>query len=85
MKTLPEIGITNFTNGSGAFYIYADIHALSNDSEKFCSSMLDDALVSTTPGLDFDLTRGHQGIRICYADSEQNITEACNRLRKWQS
>ncbi len=85
MKALPEMGITNFTNGAGAFYIYADIHHLSNDSENFCTAMLDEALVSTTPGLDFDLTRGHQGIRICYADSEENIIEACNRLKKWQS
>ncbi len=85
MKELPKIGITDFTNGAGAFYIYADIHNLSNNSENFCTTMLDEALVSTTPGLDFDLTRGHKSIRICYADSEENIIEACKRLKNWQS
>tara|TARA_R110001592_G_scaffold29350_10_gene106661 strand:+ start:40439 stop:41593 length:1155 start_codon:yes stop_codon:yes gene_type:complete len=82
---LPKAGIHNFTNGAGAFYVYADIHHISNDSEQFCFKMLDEARVSTTPGVDFDLTRGHQGIRICYADNEQNIIEACERLKKWQA
>ncbi len=82
---LPKAGIHNFTNAAGAFYVYADIHHLSNDSEQFCIKMLDEARVSTTPGVDFDLTRGHKGIRICYADSEENIIESCKRLREWQS
>ncbi len=82
---LPKVGITDFTNGAGAFYIYANIHKLSNNSELFCNTMLDEARVSTTPGLDFDLTRGQKSIRICYADSEENIIEACKRLKNWQS
>ena len=82
---LPKAGITDFTNAAGAFYVYADVHHLSNDSEKFCAKMLAEARVSTTPGVDFDLTRGHKGIRICYADSQDNIIEACNRLKNWQS
>lgn len=83
MKALPEIGITDFTNGAGAFYIYANISPLSDDSEEFCKKMLNEAKVSTTPGLDFDLTRGHENIRICYADSKENIIEACKRLKNW--
>lgn len=83
-EELPKAGITNFTNAEGAFYVYADIHNLSNNSETFCTEMLDKAQVSTTPGADFDLTRGHQGIRICYADNTENIIEACERLKNWQ-
>ncbi|MGH1404652.1 MAG: pyridoxal phosphate-dependent aminotransferase [Alphaproteobacteria bacterium] len=82
---LPQANIHNFTDATGAFYIYADIHHLSNNSEEFCRNMLDQARVSTTPGTDFDLTRGHGGIRICYADSKENIVEACTRLKNWQS
>ncbi len=80
---LPKAGITNFTDASGAFYIYADIHHVSNDAIQYCAKMLDEAKVSTTPGIDFDLIRGHKAIRICYADSQENIMEACNRLKKW--
>lgn len=85
MNELPDAGITQFTNGAGAFYIYADIHHLSNDSETFCKNMLDQAFVSTTPGVDFDLTRGAKNIRICYADSKESIIEACQRIKKWRT
>jgi len=81
---LPNAGLPNFTSADGAFYVYADISAHSNDSIDFCDRMLKEASVSTTPGVDFDLTRGHQGIRICYADSTENIIEACERLKNWQ-
>ncbi|MCB1783916.1 MAG: aminotransferase class I/II-fold pyridoxal phosphate-dependent enzyme [Alphaproteobacteria bacterium] len=85
MTELPKAGFKNFTNASGAFYVYADVHHLTNNSEDYCRRMLDEALVSTTPGVDFDVERGHQAIRICYADSTENIIEACTRLKKWQS
>ncbi len=85
MRELPKANIPTFTNASGAFYVYADVHHLSNDSEAYCAKMLDEAFVSTTPGVDFDLTRGQGSIRICYADSEENIIEACKRLKNWQS
>lgn len=84
-RELPKAGITNFTNAQGAFYIYADIHHLSNDSENFCRDMLEHARVSTTAGTDFDLTRGNGTIRICYADKQDDIIEACKRLQNWQS
>ena len=85
MAELPKANIKRFTNASGAFYVYADVHHLSNNSDEFCRRMLDEAKVSTTPGLDFDLTRGDGTIRICYADEQQNIIEACQRLKNWQS
>jgi len=85
MRELPKANITDFAPADGAFYIYANISHLSDNSEEFCSKMLSEAKVSTTPGVDFDLTRGQTSIRICYADSEQNIIEACNRLKNWQS
>ena len=85
MAELPKANIPRFTNASGAFYVYADVHHLSNNSDEFCRRMLDEAKVSTTPGLDFDLTRGDGTIRICYADEQQNIIEACQRLKNWQS
>lgn len=84
MNELPKAGITDITNAAGAFYVYANVHNFSNDSEALCSQILNEAKVSTTPGIDFDLTRGHNNIRICYADSQENIIEACKRLREWR-
>jgi aspartate/methionine/tyrosine aminotransferase len=81
---LPKAGLPNFTSADGAFYVYTDISTHSDDSIDFCARMLKEARVSTTPGNDFDLTRGHHGIRICYADATQNIIEACERLKNWR-
>lgn len=85
MTELPKAGFSNFTNASGAFYVYADVHNFTNDSEEYCRRMLNEASVSTTPGVDFDVVRGFNTIRICYADKTENIVEACERLKKWQS
>lgn len=84
IEELKQAKITDITNAAGAFYIYADIHHLSNDSEAYCAKMLSEAKVSATPGTDFDLTRGMHNIRICYAESEENIRAACERIKKWQ-
>ncbi len=85
LNELPKAGINDFTNADGAFYVYADISKFSDNSIEFCAKMLEEAKVSTTPGVDFDLTRGHRAIRICYADSQENIIKACARLKDWLS
>ncbi len=82
-EELPKAGITKFSDAQGAFYFYVDVHDLTNDSVTFCNRMLDEAGVSATPGLDFDIARGHSAIRISYAGATEDIEEACHRLRKW--
>lgn len=83
-EELPKAGFTQMSKAQGAFYVYADIHHLTNNSIEYCQRMLDEARVAATPGVDFDLTRGHGTMRICYAGSETDIREACQRLRQWQ-
>lgn len=85
LKHLPEAGFDKIIRPQGAFYLYANIAHLSNDSMAFCNQMLDHARVSTTPGIDFDRNRGTASIRICYADSKEKMIEACQRLKNWQS
>ncbi len=81
LKTeLPKAGITKLSKTEGAFYVYADISDLTDDSEAFCRGLLDQAGVAVTPGTDFDLTRGHQTIRMSLAGSTEDITEACKRI-----
>ncbi len=83
VKGLPEAGITRLSQANGAFYLYADIHNLTNNSEEFCRRMLDEAKVAMTPGVDFDLTRGHTTIRIAYAGSPADMQEGVARLKRW--
>ncbi len=83
LDALPGIGLGDFHPADGAFYIYADIGRLTNDSRDFCARMLNEAGVATTPGLDFDRQRGHRTMRISFAGKESDIHEAVARLRTW--
>lgn len=82
---LPKAGITRLSKTEGAFYIYADIADLTDDSEAFCRGLLDQAGVAVTPGTDFDLTRGHQTIRMSFAGSTEDIVEACKRIDRFMA
>lgn len=80
---LPKAGLKNLSAAQGAFYFYVDVSDLTNNAPDFCRQMLDEAGVSMTAGLDFDLTRGHQTLRISYAGTPEDMHEACARLGKW--
>ena len=82
---LPKAGITKISDPKGAFYLYADISNLTDDSEAWASELLDHAGVAVTPGTDFDLTRGHQTIRMSYAGATAEIEEAAKRIQKFMS
>ena len=67
----------------GAFYIYADISLLSDDSISFAKELLDETGVATTPGVDFDPVRGHRYLRLSFAGSTQSMHEAVNRINSF--
>lgn len=83
LAALPEIGFTKLAPAEGAFYIYADISDLSENSENFCQQMLEETGVIMTPGTDFDLARGHKFVRITYAGCTKEIRRAVEKLKNW--
>lgn len=83
LKALPEIGLGEFLPVDGAFYIYLDIGRYSNDSMAFCRSVLNEAGVAITPGLDFDEARGARTARLSFAGSLAECEEAAARLGGW--
>lgn len=83
LKALPEIGLGDFLPVDGAFYIYLDIGRYSNDSMAFCRSVLEEAGVAITPGLDFDEARGARTVRLSFAGSLAECEEAVSRLGSW--
>ena len=80
MEGLPKIGFKRIAPPDGAFYIYADVSDLTNDSLAFCAEILERAGVAVTPGADFDPTRGSKTLRFSYAQSSDAIQEALRRL-----
>jgi len=67
----------------GAFYIYADISALSVDSINFAKKLLDETGVATTPGVDFDPINGHRYLRLSFAGATQTMHEAVKRINEF--
>lgn len=84
MAGLPKAGLDRLTVATGAFYTYADISHLTNDSVDFCRRMLREAGVATTPGVDFDPQRGRGTLRISFAGSTAEMEEAVRRLVAWK-
>jgi len=82
-KGLPKAGLDKFLPVDGAFYLYADISKFSNDSLDFAKSMLNEAHVAATPGIDFDPVNGHNFLRFCYAGSAADMREAVTRIGDW--
>lgn len=81
---LPKAGFDRLAPSDGAFYIYAEIGHLTNDSEEFCRRMLEETGIATTPGVDFDRGRGSTTLRISFAGSEADMVEAARRLEAWR-
>ncbi|MFK7762915.1 MAG: pyridoxal phosphate-dependent aminotransferase [Roseobacter sp.] len=82
---LKAAGFTRFAPPDGAFYVYADVSEMTDDSRAFAKDILDIAGVAVTPGLDFDPLRGHQTLRFSYARSTEDITEGLVRLKSFMA
>ena len=85
LAALPEVGLTRMAPADGAFYLYLDVAAFTDDSVELCRRLLDDTGVALTPGVDFDPARGHHFVRMSFAGAEADVAEACNRLCAWFS
>lgn len=84
LERLPLAGFETLAPAEGAFYIYADIAHMTNDSEEFCRRMLAETGVAATPGVDFDPGRGNRFMRFSFAGEHAVMAEAADRLRQWR-
>lgn len=78
---LPAAGFDRIAPPDGAFYVYADVSHLTDDSRAFAQEILEKAGVAVTPGLDFDPVRGGGTLRFSYARSTADIAEGLKRLK----
>lgn len=83
LEGLPKAGFDRFAPPDGAFYVYVDVSAYTDDSRGFASEILERAGVAVTPGLDFDPVRGKHMIRFSYARSTADIAEGLARLQRF--
>lgn len=85
LNALPEAGFTSFAPPDGAFYLYADVSALTDDSGKLARRILEEAGIAVTPGFDFDASRGGQYLRFSYSGTTADMSEAARRLKDWRA
>jgi aspartate/methionine/tyrosine aminotransferase len=83
LEALPRAGFDRLAPADGAFYLYAEIGHLTNDSVEFCRRMLAETGVAATPGVDFDPVRGHATMRFSFAGATEAMAEAADRLHRW--
>ena len=80
LPALRERGFVIPTQPQGAFYLYADCSAHTDDSFRFAQALLEQAGVAVTPGLDFGRHQPQRYLRIAYTQPLPRLVEAVSRL-----
>ncbi len=80
VKALNEIDGISCNNPRGAFYIFVNIKKLGKTSMEMAEYLLETAKVALVPGSAFG-DGGEGYLRISYACSYEDLTEACERIK----
>lgn len=88
LPALRELGLRIDVEPQGAFYLYCDVSAFTDDAQAFCAHFLETEHVAFTPGLDFGNHRANQHVRIAYTQDIARLREAVARiergLKRWK-
>ena len=79
ISNLKKIGLPLKVIPNGAFHVFVNISQFTNDVYKFALDLLDSTGVAVTPGIDFG-AGGEGFVRLCYANSIENLKEGLMRL-----
>lgn len=83
VPALRELGFKIPVLPQGAFYVYADCGAFSEDSYEFALEVLNKTLVGITPGRDFGEYAPKRYVRFSYANKLDNLRMAVSRLDQY--
>jgi aspartate/methionine/tyrosine aminotransferase len=83
LDCLPRGGLERFAPVDGAFYLYAHVGHLTEDSHVLCAQILETTGVALTPGADFDSEGGHRYLRIAFAGEPERVITGARRLTDW--
>ncbi|NMF88413.1 pyridoxal phosphate-dependent aminotransferase [Aromatoleum petrolei] len=85
LPALRELGFVVAAEPQGAFYIYADITRLADDSEALAQRLIEEAGVAATPGLDFGDNQPRRHLRIAYTNRRERLLEAAERIARMRA
>ncbi len=80
LDELPKIGFAVRARPHGAFYIYCDVSAFTDDSFAFAEWLLETTGVALTPGRDFGDAAPERHLRIAYTQPVERLREAVARI-----
>jgi aspartate/methionine/tyrosine aminotransferase len=83
LEGLRALGWTRLAPADGAFYVYADLEGVTDDSMGFALRLLAETGIALTPGVDFDTEHGDRFVRMSFAGQRSEIEEGLARLAKW--
>ncbi len=83
LAELPKLGFNIKHSPEGAFYLYSNCEALSQDSLEFCQQLLQHVQVAITPGLDFGHYQAKQHLRFAYTTSMTNLAQGLDRIKQF--
>ncbi|WP_165665035.1 pyridoxal phosphate-dependent aminotransferase [Metapseudomonas otitidis] len=82
LPALRELGFGIAVEPEGAFYLYADVSAFTQDAYAFCQHFIETEHVAFTPGLDFGRHLAGQHVRFAYTQSLSRLEEAVARIAR---
>lgn len=85
LDAVQSLGFRVAGDPQGAFYLYADCSALSDDSERLARELLEHAGVALTPGLDFGSLEARSFIRFAYTTDTRRLEEGVRRIAAYLS
>ncbi|KAA9008965.1 pyridoxal phosphate-dependent aminotransferase [Histidinibacterium aquaticum] len=83
LEGLPKAGLPAIAPPDGAFYVYADVSEVTDDSRELARRLLDEAGVAVAPGADFDRGRGDRWLRFSYSAATSDIEEGLVRIARF--
>jgi aspartate/methionine/tyrosine aminotransferase len=83
LPVLREMGFNIPVEPEGAFYIYADCSAITQNSFEWTRSLLEDEAVALTPGIDFGEYRASTHVRFAYTRPVDQLEQACCRIARY--
>lgn len=82
LPALRALGFRVEVEPEGAFYLYADVSAFTDDAQAFCAHFLETEHVAFTPGLDFGHHRANEHVRLAYTQEVPRLEEAVRRIAR---
>ena len=88
LPALRAIGLGIERVPDGAFYLYCDVGAFTDDAQALCHFLLETEHVALTPGVDFGQHGASTHLRIAYTQPVERLLQAVGRiergLQRWQ-